>query len=159
MARQGGNPQLTKILTDEGVAFAVHQFDTSDSVDAEIGLPTAAFDAPERVFRTCLFLDGDAVIAAVFPTDRLLDEVELAASVGAAELSPAGDSAIQKLSGLAANTLTPIGLAADTIVDITALDFETVFVSSGVAGSVVELSTADLLATTHARTAPISRRL
>ena len=64
----------------------------------------------------------------------------------------------QRRSGYVLGGISPIGqrLPSPVVIDVTALQHSTVFVSGGQRGLDVELSPADLIAVTGALTAPIA---
>jgi Cys-tRNA(Pro)/Cys-tRNA(Cys) deacylase len=112
------------------------------------------------VFKTLVAtVDGAQLVVAILPVDRRLDLKALAAALGCkrAELAEAGDA--ERATGYVVGGISPLGQRRrlPTVVDASAAGQERVYVSAGRRGLQLELSTADLLRLTAARTAPIAR--
>ncbi len=147
-------------LTRAGAPFVVREYD-HDPRAASFGLEAAqALDvAPDRVFKTLLAdVDGGLAVAVV-PVDRQLDLKALARSLGARRASMAAPADAERSTGYVVGGISPLGQkrTLPTVVDATALGFETVLVSGGRRGLDLELSPQDLVALTSATTADIAR--
>lgn len=152
----------TKVLFQENVPYAIHQYDQRSSVPGvDWGLPPDSFDDPTRVFRTAIVSVDDAPLAALVPIDCVVDDVLVAAAVGGEHAAEADGPEAAAIAGFPEDAVSPLGTKSElpTLVDVSALDFKTVYVSAGEGGFTIELSPNDLLRLTKARTAPISRRL
>lgn len=114
----------------------------------------------ERVFKTLLADVDGALTVAVVPVDGQLDLKALAAAVGGKKAAMADPAAAERATGYVVGGISPLGQRKrlPTVVDSSALDFESVLVSAGRRGVDVELAPADLVRLTGARTAPIGRR-
>ena len=114
----------------------------------------------ERVFKTLLADVDGALTVAVVPVDGQLDLKALAAAVGGKKAAMADPAAAERATGYVVGGISPLGQKKRlaTVVDASALDFESVLVSAGRRGVDVELAPADLVRLTSARTAPIARR-
>ena len=113
----------------------------------------------ERVFKTLLAdVDGSLTVAVV-PVDGQLDLKALAAAVGGKKAAMADPAAAERATGYVVGGISPLGQRRrlPTVVDASALGFESVLVSAGRRGVDVELAPADLVRLTAARTAPIAR--
>ena len=113
----------------------------------------------ERVFKTLLAdVDGSLTVAVV-PVDGQLDLKALAAAVGGKKAAMADPAAAERATGYVVGGISPLGQRKrlPTVVDASALGFESVLVSAGRRGVDVELAPADLVRLTAARTAPIAR--
>jgi Cys-tRNA(Pro)/Cys-tRNA(Cys) deacylase len=147
-------------LTRAGVAFTSHAYD-HDPAAASYGLEAAqalGLD-PAQVFKTLVAdVDGRPVVAIV-PVDRSLDLKALAAAVGGKRASMADPASAQRATGYVVGGISPLGQkrALPTVLDSSALEHETVYVSGGRRGFDLGLSPADLLAQTGGSTAPIAR--
>ncbi len=152
----------TKVLYQDNIPYAIHQFDQHSSVPGmDWGLPPDSFDDATRVFRTAIvFVDGEP-LAALCPIDCVVDDVLVAAAVGGEQAVEADSDQASAVAGFPEDAISPLGTKQQlpTLVDVSALDFKTIYVSAGEAGFSIELSPNDLLQLTRARTAPISRRL
>ena len=114
---------------------------------------------PARVFKTLMIdLDGELAVAVV-PVSGSLDLKRAAAALGAKKAHMADAAAAQRATGYVLGGISPFGQkrAHRTVVDESALQHETVFVSGGRRGLDLEVSPADLVAQTRAVTAAIGR--
>lgn len=166
MAKQTGSAgtPATAALTRAGVAFTVHPYEHHDGERHFGDEATAALGLdPERVFKT-LVVDvagerGSALAVAVVPVARQLDLKAVATALGVKKAAMADPAAAQRSSGYVLGGISPLGQRTrlPTVVDASAEAFPTVFVSAGRRGLQVELAPADLVGTTRARVAAISR--
>ena len=159
----GGTP-ATEALTAAGVPFTLHEYahdpgtrHFGDETIAALGLD------PQRVFKT-LLVDvnpgGRASLAVgVVPVAGQLDLKAIAAVLGAKKAEMAEPKAAERSSGYVVGGISPVGQrkALRTVIDETALLFDTVYVSGGRRGFDLGLSPADLLAVTDGLAAPIAR--
>lgn len=151
--------RTTEQLVDQEVPYALHQYQTGDTVHfygREIA-DSLGID-PARVFEALITSVQGKHLTVVVPTSSMLDLPALAAAVGSEHGKIVSVKKAEKISGFAVTGISPIGLREPlpTIVDISALDFPTVFISAGQRGYAVELSPDDLVRLTNARTAPIA---
>ncbi len=160
MARRtpSGTPALLT-LQRAGVEHVVHAYDHDPAV-ANFGLEAAqelGVD-PSRVFKTLLAdVDGRPVVAIV-PVSGTLDLKALAAACGAKRARMLEPAAAERLTGYVVGGISPLGqrTPSPTVVDATAGDHPTVYVSAGRRGLDVELSPVDLISLTSARVAAVS---
>jgi Cys-tRNA(Pro)/Cys-tRNA(Cys) deacylase len=131
-----------------GIAFEVHEYE-HDPNAASYGLEAA--DAlgldPARVFKTLVAdLDGTLTVCIV-PVDGELDLRSLGKRARLADTAKA-----ERTTGYVAGGISPLGQrrALPTLVDETALEHDTVFVSGGRRGLEIELDPRDLVALTDA---------
>jgi Cys-tRNA(Pro)/Cys-tRNA(Cys) deacylase len=147
-------------LTQAKVTFEVHAYDHDPAAQS---YGTEAAEAmgvpPERVFKTLLAdVDGKLTVAVV-PVSGQLDLKALAAAVGGKKAAMADPAAAERTTGYVLGGISPLGQRKKlpTVVDESALDYETVFCSAGKRGLEIELAPADLVRLTSAHTAPIGR--
>ncbi|TNM45196.1 Cys-tRNA(Pro) deacylase [Nocardioides albidus] len=155
----GGTPATTA-LAAAGVAFTVHEYD-HDARAASYGEEAAEAMgvAADRVFKT-LFAEVDgALVVGVVPVSGQLDLKALARAVDGRKAVMADPRAAERATGYVVGGISPLGQrkAHPTVVDDSALSHDTVFVSAGRRGLEVELSPAELVRLTAARSAPIAR--
>ncbi|MFE6749611.1 Cys-tRNA(Pro) deacylase [Kitasatospora purpeofusca] len=156
----GRGTPATVALETAGVPFTVHAYE-HDPAAASYGdeAARALGVTAERVFKT-LVADVDGVLTVgVVPVSGQLDLKALAAAVGGKRAAMADPAAAERSSGYVRGGISPLGQrrALRTVVDGSALGHPTVYVSAGRRGLEVELSPADLVTLTGARTAPIAR--
>jgi Cys-tRNA(Pro)/Cys-tRNA(Cys) deacylase len=143
------------------VDFTVHSYD-HDPAAASYGLEAAELMGvpAERVFKTLLAEVDGRLTVAVVPVAGQLDLKALAAAAGGKRAAMADPAAAERTTGYVVGGISPLGQRKQlpTVVDASALDHPTVFVSAGRRGLEVELAPAELVRLTRARSAPIGRR-
>ncbi len=160
-ARKGaGGTPATVALTRAGVAFTLHPYE-HDPRAASFGLEAAEALGvpPERVFKTLLADVGGRLVVGIVPVTGQLDLKALARAVGAAKAVLAEAGAAERSTGYVVGGISPVGQkrALTTVLDTSALEHATVFVSGGRRGLDLELAPADLVRVTDGMTAPIGR--
>ena len=150
-----GTPAIAA-ATRAGVAFTVHEFRHDPRAESygleaveKLGLEAA------RVFKTLVADVDGALTVAVVPVEAQLDLRALGKRARMAEAAAA-----ERATGYVAGGISPLGQrrALPTVVDVSALDHETIHVSAGRRGLELELAPTDLVELTAARVAPIARR-
>jgi Cys-tRNA(Pro)/Cys-tRNA(Cys) deacylase len=161
--RQGkpaaGTP-ATVALTKAQIAFRTHEYE-HDPAAGSYGAEAAELMGvdPARLFKTLVAdVDGRLTVAVV-PVSGSLDLKALASAVGGKKAAMADPAAAERSSGYVLGGISPLGQRRQlpTVVDASALGFETVFCSGGRRGLEIELAPADLVKLTGAVTAPIGR--
>ena len=148
-----GTPAV-KVLEKAKVAHTLHPYDP-DHPDAH-GYGEAAVAAlgadPRQVFKTLLARVDGALTVAVVPVAGMLDLKALAAAVGGRKAVMADPTDAERTTGYVVGGISPLGQRKrlPTVVDESALDFDTVFVSGGRRGLDIELAPGDLVALTAA---------
>ena len=161
MARKGaGGTPATVALTRAGVPFTVRPYEHDPRAES-FGLEAAQALGvpPERVFKTLLADTGGRLVVGIVPVTGQLDLKALARAVGAPKAVMADPAAAERSTGYVVGGISPIGQkrALTTVLDDSALDHATVFVSGGRRGLDLELTPDDLVRATSASTAPICR--
>jgi Cys-tRNA(Pro)/Cys-tRNA(Cys) deacylase len=147
-------------LSKAKVEFTTHAYD-HDPAAKSYGLEAAEALglAPEQVFKTLLVeVDGKLTVGVV-PVGKQLDLKAIAAAAGGKKAVMADPAAAERTTGYVVGGISPIGQkrALPTVVDATATDYDTVYVSGGRRGLDIGLAPKDLITITNARTAPIAR--
>jgi len=161
MARRaaGGTP-ATVALTRAGVPFALHAYEHDPRVTAYGEEAAAALGLdPARVLKTLLAsLDGSLVVGIV-PVTGQLDLKALARALGGSKAVMAEVAAAERATGYVAGGISPVGQRRPhpTVLDASALDHDTVFVSAGRRGLDLEIAPAELVRVTAAVVASIGR--
>jgi len=157
---QAAATPATLALVRGGVEFTVHSY-PHDPGAASYGLEaaTALGVAPGRVFKTLLARVDGRLVVAVVPVSGMLDLKALAVAVGGkrAEMADPGDA--ERATGYVVGGISPLGgrKALPSVLDSTAMDHTSVFVSAGRRGLDVELAPADLVRLTAAVVAAVGR--
>ncbi|MGW5195380.1 Cys-tRNA(Pro) deacylase [Kribbella sp. NPDC004138] len=159
-AKQSQGTPATVALTKAKVEFTTHAYE-HDPAAKSYGLEAAEALglAPEQVFKTLLVeVDGKLTVGVV-PVAKQLDLKAIAAAAGGKKAVMADPAAAERTTGYVVGGISPIGQkrALPTVVDSTAIDHPTVYVSGGRRGLDIGLSPADLITVTKARTAAIAR--
>jgi Cys-tRNA(Pro)/Cys-tRNA(Cys) deacylase len=153
-----GTP-ATALLTREKVAHTLHPYAHDPRAD-EFG--TEAADAlavaPQRLFKTLIASVDQRLVCAVVPVAGRLDLKALAAAVGGKRAAMAEPAAAQRATGYVLGGISPLAQKSRlaVVVDSSADQYPTVFVSAGKRGLQVELAPADLVRLTSADLAPIA---
>ena len=113
---------------------------------------------PAQVFKTLVATVDGHLVVGVVPVAGQLDLKALAVAAGGKRAAMAPVAEAERSSGYVAGGISPIGQRKPltTVVDDTAQQFETIFVSAGRRGLQVELAPADLIKVCGAVVAPIS---
>ncbi|HEY9293886.1 MAG TPA: Cys-tRNA(Pro) deacylase [Microlunatus sp.] len=154
----GGTP-ATVALTRSKINFSLHPYEHHD--DAESFGDEAAEQLgidPHRIFKTLVADVSGRLVVAVVPVAGRLDLKALAQAVGSKKATMADPQQAARSSGYVVGGISPIGQRTKlaTVVDASAHDHPTVFVSAGRRGLQVELAAADLIMITDAVTAAIA---
>jgi len=146
-----------------GIEFSTHEY-AHDPHAASYGLEAAEAlgVAPARVFKTLLLtLDppGGRLAVGIVPVDRQLDLKAAAKALGAKRAAMADEREAERATGYVVGGISPLGQRRrlTTVLDASALEHPTIYVSGGRRGLELELAPADLQRMTQAQPAPVSR--
>ena len=147
------------LLKRSNIAHSVHEYH-HDPSSTSYGLEAAEKlgIAPERVFKTLVIaLDTKALAVAVLPVSEQLNMKQAAKALGVKKAAMAAQGDVERSSGYVLGGVSPVGqkkLLA-TLIDESALQFSTLFVSAGRRGLEIELAPADLRALTRGQFAKL----
>ena len=150
------------MLERSGIEFAVHAFN-HDLVDTEeLGYGRAAAHAlgvdESRVFKTLLAQSEKSAVVAIVPVSAQLSLKALAIVLGVkrCEMVPAQDA--QRITGYVVGGISPFGQKKKlfTVLDESASDLPTIFVSGGRRGLDIEVAPADLIRVLDAKTGALA---
>jgi Cys-tRNA(Pro)/Cys-tRNA(Cys) deacylase len=158
--RSSGGTPATVALARAGIAFRLHEY-VHNPRAGSYGLEAAealGLD-PARVFKTLMATVDGRLAVAVVPVSGQLDLKALARALGAGRATMAERAAAERATGYVAGGISPVGQrrAHPTVVDSTALDHPSVFVSAGRRGLDLEIAPADLVRITEAITERVGR--
>nr|WP_312856631.1 Cys-tRNA(Pro) deacylase [Phytoactinopolyspora halotolerans] len=158
--RSGKGTPATVMLDQAGVPYTVHPYEHNPDAES-YGLEAAEVlgVAPERVFKTLMAdVDGELTVGIV-PVSGTLDLKALAAAVGGKRAGMADVATAERVTGYVVGGISPLGQRkrSRTVLDDSALSFDTVYISGGRRGLDIELAPDDLVKLTDAITAPIGR--
>ena len=166
-ADSGGATPATRALTAAGVAYTAHAFAADDrsrpSKGDKLSFGEEAAGAlgvgTDRVFKTLVAEIDGGLWVAVVPVSAQLDLKALATAAGGKRAAMADPAQAERSSGYVVGGISPLGQRKPlpTVVDSSALEHPSIFVSGGRRGLDLELEGADLIRLTSARTAPIAR--
>ncbi len=151
--------RATALLARNRVIHTVHEY-PHDPRSASFGEEAArALGVPEqRLFKTLVAVVDAKLVCAVVPVSGRLSLKALAAAVGGKRADMADPSAAQRATGYVIGGISPLAQQSrlPVVLDSTAEQFPTVFVSAGKRGLQVELAPVDLVRLTSAQVAPIA---
>ena len=158
--------RATEVLRRTGVAFEAHEYAHATAGSSrqpgpgygqEAALALGADGA--RVLKTLIADVDGRLVTAIVPVSGELDLKRLAEAVGGRRAMLADATAAERATGYVAGGISPLGQrrALPTVLDRSALDWPTVYVSGGRRGLDLELAPGDLADQTGATIAPIAR--
>lgn len=158
--RNGGGTPATVALTRAGIPFTEHAYE-HDPGAASYGLEAAGrlgLD-PARVFKTLFTVVDGHLVVGIVPVSGQLDLKAVAAAVGGKKAAMADPADAERATGYVVGGISPVGQKRPhpTVLDASALDFDTVYVSGGRRGLDLGLAPGDLVRVTQATVAPIRR--
>ncbi len=156
----GKGTPATLLLAACGLEHRLHPYepDAHATSYGEAGAAALGVE-PARMFKTLLAdLDG-RLVCAVVPVSGSLNLKAVAAALGGKKAAMAEPAAAERSTGYVVGGISPLGQRARlrTIVDESALAFETVHVSGGRRGLSLELAPDDLIRLADAVVWDVSR--
>ena len=150
-----------KRLKKANIRYQLHQYD-HDPDSRAYGQEAARKlkVSPDRLFKTLVVLLDETVLAiAIVPVSRQLDLKAFARKMKAKKARMADKNEVERSTGYVLGGVSPIGQkkVLKTLVDRSAKEFCTVYVSAGRRGLQIEMSPDDLKSQTRAGYADISR--
>lgn len=137
---------VMRILQQKKIPYQMHSYADTDAISGEEVAEVLGED-PNRVFKTLVTLgrSGKHYVFLV-PVPEKLDLKKAAKSVKERSLEMLRSKELLPLTGYVHGGCSPIGMKRffPTVIDDTALDFETIFVSAGKIGYQIEISPKDL---------------
>jgi len=142
------------------VKYSVHEY-AHDPAAQSYGLEAAeklGLD-PERVFKTLVAGSGKDMVVAILPVSKQLDLKLLAKALGMKKIAMAEVAAVERTTGYVVGGVSPLGQKKrlPTVIDASAQELETMFVSAGRRGLEIELAPQDLAKLTGASFEDVAR--
>jgi Cys-tRNA(Pro)/Cys-tRNA(Cys) deacylase len=153
-----GTP-ATALLTRSKIAFTLHPYEHDPRAQAygEEAAAALGIDAA-RIFKTLIATVDGKLACAVVPVAARLDLKAFAAALGGKRAELADPAAAARATGYVVGGISPIGQKSrlPVVLDASAEQFETVYVSAGKRGLQVQLRPADLALAAGALVAAIA---
>ncbi|BDD88289.1 Cys-tRNA(Pro) deacylase [Desulfofustis limnaeus] len=142
------------------IPFTIHQYQ-HDPNHPSFGMEAAeALQLePARVFKTLVIqLDNGKLAVAVLPVSEMLNLKRAAAACGTKKAELADKAVAEKSTGYVLGGISPLGQKKrlSTLIDKTATDHHTIYVSGGRRGLDIELRPADLQRLTNGQFAELT---
>ncbi|MGN9839424.1 Cys-tRNA(Pro) deacylase [Nonomuraea sp. H19] len=156
---KGGTP-ATVALIKAKAEFTLHPYEHDPSAQAYGEEAADALGVPyERIFKTLVAEVESGLAVAVVPVSGKLDLKALAGALDSKRATMADAAKVERVTGYVVGGISPLGQRKQlpTVVDSSALDFETIYFSAGRRGLQIETAPDNLITLTRAVTAPIGK--
>lgn len=159
--RNGAGTPAILALDRVGVAYRVHQYEHDPHAR---GYGEEAADklgvSQDRVFKTIVLSTDRGLAVAVVPVSTQLDLKAVARALGTKKADLAAPALAERSTGMVVGGISPIGQrrSLPTVIDESATEQPTIFVSAGRRGLDLELEPTALQAVVEAVFARIARR-
>jgi len=136
------------LLRKRKIDHSIHEY-LHDASSESFGLEAADKLGinPQRVFKTLVVnLDKGQMAVGIVPVSSMLNMKRMAKACGAKKATMASPVEVERATGYVLGGVSPVGQKKrlKTIIDDSATDFDTVFVSAGKRGMDIELKPGDL---------------
>lgn len=147
------------LARQQGIRYQVHQYQ-HDAAAASYGLEAAEKLnlAPQQVFKTLVVqLDGKQLAVAVLPVNLQLNMKLMAKALRAKKAEMANSQDVMRSTGYVLGGVSPLGQKKRlaTVIDSSAQQYSSIYVSAGRRGLEIELNAADLCQLLEAQFAAI----
>ena len=148
----------TKALDARGVRYSLHKFESSTTRGFGKEASTAMGLESIRIFKTILFSDSKDLFVGVSPVEWEISTKKLATALGVRSVMPAAIADAERATGYVVGGISPFGQKKllRTVLDESAWQFSTIFVSGGRRGLEIEISADDLVTALDAIRASIA---
>lgn len=143
------------------IKFHVHEYDHDPAAES-YGMEAATKLGVDsgRVFKTLVVaLDSRDLAVAVLPVSAQLDLKRFAKAVGTKKVAMANKKVVERTTGYVLGGVSPVGQRKKlrTVIEISAPQYKTIYVSAGRRGLEIELSPDDLSSLTDGEFKSISK--
>lgn len=148
------------IVKKAKVAYRLHHYEhspSSTSYGEEAAARLGVSDA--RIFKTLMVsLDNRSLAVSIVPVSGQLNLKACAKSMGSKRAVMAEPKEAERATGYVLGGISPLGQRKQlkTVIDSSAREYETIYISAGRRGLQIELSSGDLARLTRATFAPIA---
>lgn len=134
-----------RILDSRKIDYKVHSYPDDGPVSA-MEVAECLGQEPDRIFKTLVTTDGHDYFVFVVPGDHELDLKAGAKAIGVKKIEMLKQKELFPLTGYIHGGCSPVGMKKvfPTVVDETALNWGTIYVSGGKIGVQIEISPEDL---------------
>jgi Cys-tRNA(Pro)/Cys-tRNA(Cys) deacylase len=143
------------------IKFKIHQYEHDQSADSYGEEAAARLNiSGERVFKTLIVsLENNELAVSVIPVAKKLNLKSFADALGVKKSSMANHKDAERATGYVLGGISPLGQKKRlrTVIDESALNFTTIYVSAGRRGLQIELSPGDLNTLVGGKFASITR--
>ena len=143
-AKKINKTNAMRILDRKKINYTVHTYPEDGPIAA---IDVAAFlgQEPDRLFKTLVTTDGSNYFVFVLPGDHELDLKAGAKAVGVKKIEMLKQKDLFPLTGYVHGGCSPVGMKKvfPTVIDDSALNWDTIYVSAGKIGMQVEVNPKD----------------
>jgi Cys-tRNA(Pro)/Cys-tRNA(Cys) deacylase len=141
------------------ISYSIHEYSHDESSES-YGLEAAdkMGVTQERVFKTLIVtLDNKELVVGIIPVSSMLSMKLMAKAMGAKKATMADKLDVERSTGYVLGGVSPLGQKRrlKTIIDSSANNYSTIYVSAGRRGLEIELSPVDLTKLTKGKVADI----
>ena len=147
------------VLVRSGIAYRLHEYTHDPAASYGREAAEAVGTEPDRVFKTLVAAAPGRLAVAVIPVSTELDLKAMADALGVKKVTMAEPAEAERATGYVIGGISPLGQRRrlPTLVDESASQWPTVFVSGGRRGLELELAPTDLVTLTGALVASVAR--
>ena len=146
MAKKISKPNAMRILESDKVNYEVREY-PEDGPVAAVDVAAYLGQPADRLFKTLVTTDNNhGYFVFCLPGDHELDLKKAAKVAGVKKIEMLKQKDLFKLTGYVHGGCSPVGMKKvfPTVVDSSALDWETIYVSGGKIGMQIEINPKDL---------------
>lgn len=149
------------ILKKAKIKYNIHSYEHDPRSKAYGEEAAEKLNIPfDRLFKTLVVsVDDEKFMIALVPVSRQLDLKKFVKAIGSKKAKMAEKKDVERATGYLVGGVSPLGQKKQmmTLLDISALNFDTIWVSAGQRGLQIEICPQDLASLTHALYSEISR--
>lgn len=149
-----------KLLEKQKVPHSIHHYHHDENAKS-YGLEAAEkmSVSPERVFKTLVIQCDDKLAVCILPVDQKLSLKHAAKALNTKKAHMAPAQKVETTTGYVLGGVSPLGQKKRlaTLIDMSAANFKTIFISGGKRGLEIEISPNDLLQLCNAKSYPLNQ--